>query len=103
VPLVSWIVRALEGGVQGGELSVLGAGLYSVGIRKNRIVEYETALKSDKFLLVRTEQPPTWPGQQHPHDDRRDQTTCPAKESRLPRPSAIDAAALVAGGQCCTT
>lgn len=36
----------------GGELRALGAGLYSVGIRKNRIVEYETGLKSDKFLLV---------------------------------------------------
>jgi uncharacterized membrane protein len=51
-PLVAWIVAALEGAVVVGGLSVLGAALYSIGIPKDSIVEYETALKSDKFLLV---------------------------------------------------
>jgi hypothetical protein len=52
-PLVSWIVRALEGAVMvGGGLSALGAGLHSIGIPKNSIMEYETALKSDKFLVI---------------------------------------------------
>jgi hypothetical protein len=51
-PLVSWIVRALEGAVMVGELSALGAGLYSIGILKNNIMEYEKALKSDKFIVV---------------------------------------------------
>jgi hypothetical protein len=51
-PLVSWIVRALEDAVMTGELSALGAGLHSVGIPKSSIMEYETALKSDKFLVV---------------------------------------------------
>jgi len=51
-PLVSWIVSALESAVIVGGLSALGAGLYSIGIPKNSIVEYETALKADKFLLV---------------------------------------------------
>jgi uncharacterized membrane protein len=51
-PLVAWIVGALEGAVVVGGLSAIGAGLYSIGIPKNSIVEYETALKSDKFLLL---------------------------------------------------
>jgi uncharacterized membrane protein len=51
-PLVAWIVAGLEGAVVVGGLSALGAGLYSIGIPKNSIVTYETALKSDKFLLV---------------------------------------------------
>lgn len=51
-PLVSWIVAALEGAVVVGGLSALGAGLYSIGIPKDSIVKYETALKSDKFLVI---------------------------------------------------
>jgi hypothetical protein len=51
-PLVGWIVGALEGAVVVGGLSALGAGLYSIGIPKDSIVEYETALKSDKFLVL---------------------------------------------------
>jgi hypothetical protein len=35
-----------------GGLSVLGAGLFSLGIPKDSIVRYETALKTDKFLLI---------------------------------------------------
>ena len=51
-PLVSWIVGALEGAVVVGGLSALGAGLYSIGMPKDSIVKYETALKSDKFLVI---------------------------------------------------
>jgi hypothetical protein len=51
-PLVGWIVGALEGAVMVGGLSALGAALYSLGIPKDRIVEYETALKSDQFLVM---------------------------------------------------
>jgi len=51
-PLVAWIVGALEGAVVVGGLSALGAGLYSIGIPKNSVVEYESALTSDKFLLL---------------------------------------------------
>jgi hypothetical protein len=35
-----------------GGLSALGAGLYSLGIPKDSILQYETALKTDKFLLI---------------------------------------------------
>jgi hypothetical protein len=51
-PLVSWIVGALEGAVLVGGLSAVGAGLYSLGIPKNSILQYETALKTGKFVLI---------------------------------------------------
>jgi uncharacterized membrane protein len=51
-PLVAWIVAGLEGAVVIGGVSALGAGLVSIGIPKDSIIKYETALKTDKFLLV---------------------------------------------------
>jgi hypothetical protein len=51
-PLVGWHVGALGGAVVGGGLSVLGAALYSIGIPKDSIVAYETALKADQFLVM---------------------------------------------------
>ncbi|HEY5869591.1 MAG TPA: general stress protein [Candidatus Tectomicrobia bacterium] len=51
-PLVGGVVGALGGAVVGGGLSALGAALYSIGIPRDSIVEYETALKTDKFLLM---------------------------------------------------
>ncbi|MBN2684214.1 MAG: hypothetical protein JXR40_02945 [Pontiellaceae bacterium] len=33
-------------------MSVLGAGLYGLGIPKDNILKYETALKTDKFVLI---------------------------------------------------
>ena len=51
-PLVAWIVGALEGAVVVGGVSALGAGLFSIGVPKNSVLEYEAAVKSDKFLLL---------------------------------------------------
>jgi uncharacterized membrane protein len=51
-PLVTWIVGALEGAAVVGGIGVLGAGLVSLGVPKNSVLEYETAIKSDKFLLI---------------------------------------------------
>jgi uncharacterized membrane protein len=51
-PLVAWIVGALEGAVVVGGLGAVGAGLYSIGIPKDSIVLYESAIKSDNFLLL---------------------------------------------------
>jgi uncharacterized membrane protein len=51
-PLVAWIVGALEGAVVLGGLSAIGAGLFSIGIPKNSILDYETAIKTGKFLLM---------------------------------------------------
>lgn len=51
-PLVAWIVGALEGAALTGGLGVIGAGLFSIGIPKNSVVEYETAIKTDRFLVL---------------------------------------------------
>jgi hypothetical protein len=51
-PLVAWIVGGLEGAVILGGLSVLGAGLYSLGIPKDSVLQYETALKSGKYVVI---------------------------------------------------
>ena len=51
-PFVSALVGALQGAVVVGGLSALGAGLFSIGIPKDSVIKYETALKADKFLLV---------------------------------------------------
>lgn len=51
-PVVAWIVGALEGAAVFGGLSAIGAGLYGMGIPKDSAVQYEMALKTDKFLLM---------------------------------------------------
>jgi uncharacterized membrane protein len=51
-PLVMWIVGALEGAVMTGGLTALGAGLYSIGIPKNSVLQYETKVKNGKLLLL---------------------------------------------------
>jgi len=51
-PLVSWIIAGLEGAVVVGGVSAVGAGLVSIGIPKDSVIEYDTALKADKFLLI---------------------------------------------------
>ncbi len=51
-PLVTWIVGALEGAIVVGGVSALGAGLYSIGIPKDSVLKYETAIKGDKFLVL---------------------------------------------------
>ena len=51
-PLVAWIVAGLEGAVVVGGVSALGAGLVSIGIPKDSVLEYEVALKTDKYLLI---------------------------------------------------
>jgi uncharacterized membrane protein len=51
-PVVTWIVGALEGAAIVGGVSALGAGLYGVGIPKDSIIQYELAIKTDKFLLM---------------------------------------------------
>jgi len=51
-PLASWIVGALEGAVAVGGMSAVGAGLYSIGIPKDSIVRYESAIGAGKFVLI---------------------------------------------------
>ncbi len=51
-PLVSSLVGGLEGAAMTGGLTAFGAALFSIGIPKNSIIQYETAIKTDKFLLI---------------------------------------------------
>jgi len=51
-PLVTAIVGALEEAALVGGLGVIGAGLYGVGIPKDSVIKYETALKADKFVVI---------------------------------------------------
>jgi len=51
-PIVAWIVGALEGAAVVGGISAVGAALYSIGIPKDSVLQYETSLKANKFLLV---------------------------------------------------
>ena len=51
-PLVVWIVGALESAVVVGGLSAIGGGLVSLGIPKDSILKYETAVKADQFVVV---------------------------------------------------
>jgi hypothetical protein len=51
-PIVAWVVGALEGAAVVGGVSAIGAGLYSIGIPKKSIIQYETSLKAGKFMLV---------------------------------------------------
>ena len=51
-PVVAWIAGALESAVVVGGVSAIGAGLYSIGLPKDSVLEYEIALKTDGFLLT---------------------------------------------------
>jgi uncharacterized membrane protein len=51
-PLVAWIVAGLEGAAVVGGVSAIGAGLVSIGIPKDSVLQYDVALKSDQFLLL---------------------------------------------------
>jgi uncharacterized membrane protein len=51
-PLVMWIVGALEEAAVVGGLGALGAALFSIGIPKNSVIQYETEVKNGKLLLI---------------------------------------------------
>jgi hypothetical protein len=51
-PLVTSIVGALEGATVHNGLTPLGCALHTMGMPKNSVINYESALKANKFLLV---------------------------------------------------
>ena len=51
-PLVGWMAGALEGAVVVGGFSAIGAALFSIGIPKDSIIQYESSLKYNKFILI---------------------------------------------------
>ena len=51
-PLVTWMIAALESALVVGGFGSIGAALFGMGIPKDSILQYETALRSDRFLLL---------------------------------------------------
>ena len=51
-PVVAALVAALEGAVLVGGVSAIGAALTQIGVPKDQIMKYETALKVDKYVLM---------------------------------------------------
>ena len=50
--LAAMVLSAVEGAVVIGGISALGAALFSIGLPKNSVIEYEQTLKADGFLVV---------------------------------------------------
>ena len=50
--MVAWVIGALESALVVGGLSALGVGFYSIGIPKDSVVRYETAIKAGKYVLI---------------------------------------------------
>jgi hypothetical protein len=50
--LASVVVSAVEGAILVGGLSALGAALYSAGIPRDSVVQYEQAVKANGFLVI---------------------------------------------------
>jgi carbonic anhydrase/acetyltransferase-like protein (isoleucine patch superfamily) len=50
--LAAIVVAAIEGAVLVGGLSALGAALFSIGIPKDSVIQYEKAVKTDGYLVV---------------------------------------------------
>lgn len=51
-PFATTVVGALEGAVIGGGVSAIAGALSALGVPKNSVLRYETAIKADKYLLV---------------------------------------------------
>lgn len=51
-PLTSTIVGGLEGAVLAGGASALVGALTAVGVPKNSVIRYETAIKADQFMVT---------------------------------------------------
>ena len=51
-PLVSSIVGVLEGATVHSGLTAIGSAFHSMGIPKSSVINYESALRANKFLLV---------------------------------------------------
>jgi hypothetical protein len=50
--LATVAVSAIENAVLVGGISALGAAIYSIGVPKDSVLQYETAIKADKFLVM---------------------------------------------------
>ena len=50
--LAAMAIYGVENAIVVGGLSALGAALYSIGIPKDSVIQYETAVKADNFLVM---------------------------------------------------
>jgi len=50
--LATILIAAVENAVVVGGLTVIGAAIYSMGIPKNSVIQYDTDLKADNFLVM---------------------------------------------------
>ncbi len=50
--LASAIIEAIDSAVVVGAVSALGAAIYSIGVPKDSVVQYEEAIKADGFLVM---------------------------------------------------
>jgi len=46
------VISAIENAIVVGGLSAIGAALYSIGVPKDSVLQYETAIKADGFLVM---------------------------------------------------
>ena len=50
--LTASLISALEGAIVVGGMSALGAALFSIGVPKDSVIQYETAIAADGFLVM---------------------------------------------------
>ncbi len=50
--LAAMAIYGIENAVMVGGLSALGAALYGIGVPKDSVIQYETAVKADSFLVM---------------------------------------------------
>jgi hypothetical protein len=50
--LAATLISGIESAIVVGGLSALGAALYSIGIPRDSVIEYEAALKADDYLVI---------------------------------------------------
>jgi hypothetical protein len=50
--LAAMVIGAVENAVVVGGLSALGAALFSIGVPKDSVIQYEAAVKADSFLVM---------------------------------------------------
>jgi len=50
--LAAAVISAVEGAVVVGGMGAIGAALYSIGVPKNSVIQYDTDLKADNFLVM---------------------------------------------------
>jgi hypothetical protein len=50
--LAAMVIYGIENAVVVGGLSAIGAALYGIGVPKDSVIQYETAVKADSFLVM---------------------------------------------------